>query len=62
MSVFSCPILLSSLPLCGRLTLSGSSYILARYIHRSYSTVGLSMIADDLVVAVLVVELCSRVF
>ena len=39
---FSCPILLSSVLLCGGLTLSGSSIsFLAWYTHCSYSSIGL---------------------
>ena len=56
-SFFSCPILLSSLPLYGDLTLYWGSSLsfLARYIHRCSLRCRLSLLADDVVVAVLVV-------
>ena len=61
-SFFSCPILLSSLPLCG-----GPYPIRVILYHGQVHPskllcCRLSLIADDVVVAMSVVELCSQVF
>ena len=51
---FSCPILLLSLPLCGGLALSGPSLLLGQVHPLQLLYRRLSVITDDVVVAVLV--------
>ena len=63
MNTFFCPILQSSLPLYGGgLTLSGTLLYLGHVHPWQILCCRLSVIADDAVVAVLVVELGSRIY